>query len=82
MATTDAGRGELGEHEIMIQRALIGSALLAVVAIAAHSASAEAGRLFKRSVGLTPAQYRRRFGSMRRALEHHATLPPAASTKG
>lgn len=51
MATTDAGRGELGEHEIMIQRALIGSALLAVVAIAAHSASAEAGRLFKRSVG-------------------------------
>jgi len=26
------------------------------------------GRLFKRQVGLTPAQYRRRFGSMRRAL--------------
>jgi transcriptional regulator GlxA family with amidase domain len=26
-------------------------------------------RLFKRSVNLTPAQYRRRFGSMRRALE-------------
>lgn len=27
------------------------------------------GRLFKRNVGLTPAQYRRRFGRMRRALE-------------
>jgi transcriptional regulator GlxA family with amidase domain len=26
------------------------------------------GRLFRRHVGLTPAQYRRRFGSMRRAL--------------
>jgi transcriptional regulator GlxA family with amidase domain len=25
-------------------------------------------RLFKRNVNLTPAQYRRRFGSMRRAL--------------
>ena len=27
------------------------------------------GRLFKRKVNLTPAQYRRRFGSMRRMLE-------------
>lgn len=27
------------------------------------------GRLFKRRVGLTPASYRKRFGSMRRALE-------------
>lgn len=27
------------------------------------------GRLFRRQVGLTPAQYRRRFGSMRRALQ-------------
>lgn len=26
------------------------------------------GRLFQRNVGLTPAQYRRRFGAMRRAL--------------
>jgi transcriptional regulator GlxA family with amidase domain len=26
------------------------------------------GRLFRRQVGLTPAQYRRRFGAMRRAL--------------
>jgi transcriptional regulator GlxA family with amidase domain len=26
------------------------------------------GRLFRRKVGLTPAQYRRRFGSLRRAL--------------
>jgi transcriptional regulator GlxA family with amidase domain len=29
------------------------------------------GRLFRRHVGLTPAQYRRRFGSMRRALGTH-----------
>ena len=27
------------------------------------------GRLFRRRVGLTPAQYRRRFSSLRRALE-------------
>lgn len=27
------------------------------------------GRLFRRQVGLTPAQYRRRFGSIRRALQ-------------
>ncbi len=27
------------------------------------------GRLFRRKVGLTPAQYRRRFGALRRALE-------------
>jgi len=26
------------------------------------------GRLFRRKVGLTPAQYHRRFGSLRRAL--------------
>lgn len=26
------------------------------------------GRLFRRKVGLTPAQYRRRFGGLRRAL--------------
>ncbi|MEJ2514974.1 MAG: helix-turn-helix domain-containing protein [Gammaproteobacteria bacterium] len=35
------------------------------------------GRLFKRKVGLTPAQYRRRFGGMRRALE--AKLEPSGS---
>lgn len=35
------------------------------------------GRLFKRHVGLTPAQYRRRFGSMRRALQTgHAPVAP------
>jgi transcriptional regulator GlxA family with amidase domain len=27
------------------------------------------GRLFRRTVGLTPAQYRKRFGSLRKALE-------------
>jgi transcriptional regulator GlxA family with amidase domain len=35
------------------------------------------GRLFRRKVGLTPAQYRRRFGAMRRALQQ--TLPQPAS---
>jgi len=34
------------------------------------------GRLFKRHVGLTPAQYRRRFGGMRRALERQTTPDP------
>jgi len=28
------------------------------------------GRLFRRKVGMTPAQYRRRFGGLRRALQH------------
>jgi transcriptional regulator GlxA family with amidase domain len=27
------------------------------------------GRLFRRKINLTPAQYRKRFGSMRRALQ-------------
>jgi AraC-like DNA-binding protein len=43
------------------------------------------GRLFRRKVGLTPAQYRLRFGSLRRALHgftEHATpsmpMPPEA----
>jgi AraC-like DNA-binding protein len=27
------------------------------------------GRLFKRKVGLTPAQYRKRFGHLRKALQ-------------
>jgi transcriptional regulator GlxA family with amidase domain len=31
------------------------------------------GRLFRRSVGLTPAQYRRRFGAMRKALDPQAS---------
>lgn len=35
------------------------------------------GRLFRRKVGLTPAQYRRRFGSLRRGL-----LTQAAATRG
>lgn len=30
------------------------------------------GRLFRRKVGLTPAQYRKRFGALRRALEQSA----------
>jgi transcriptional regulator GlxA family with amidase domain len=31
------------------------------------------GRLFRRNVGLTPAQYRRRFGGLRRVLESQTT---------
>jgi AraC-like DNA-binding protein len=31
-------------------------------------------RLFKRNVNLTPAQYRKRFGSMRRALKAGALI--------
>jgi transcriptional regulator GlxA family with amidase domain len=30
------------------------------------------GRLFKRTVGLTPAQYRKRFGGLRKVLEQTA----------
>ncbi len=33
------------------------------------------GRMFRRRVGLTPAQYRRRFGSLRKVLEHRAGAP-------
>ena len=45
---------------------------LAVEAIANEVGYEDAsffGRLFHRKVGLTPTQYRRRFGSLRRALE-------------
>lgn len=35
------------------------------------------GRLFRRKVNLTPAQYRKRFGAMRRALLANAAQPPA-----
>ena len=37
------------------------------------------GRLFRRKVGLTPAQYRRRFGHLRRALTH---APADSATPG
>jgi len=36
------------------------------------------GRLFRRKVGLTPAQYRRRFGVLSRRLDGIATLQQAA----
>jgi transcriptional regulator GlxA family with amidase domain len=32
------------------------------------------GRLFRRKVNLTPAQYRKRFGTLRRSLTSGATL--------
>lgn len=38
------------------------------------------GRLFRRKVGLTPAQYRRRFGAMRRALQSSAFGPQSAAS--
>ena len=44
----------------------------AIEAIANEVGYEDAGffsRLFRRSVNLTPAQYRRRFGAMRRALQ-------------
>lgn len=34
------------------------------------------GRLFRRKVGLTPAQYRRRFGALRRMLDNTAAARP------
>jgi transcriptional regulator GlxA family with amidase domain len=39
------------------------------------------GRLFRRKVGLTPAQYRLRFGSLRRALQLTTKQPTHAQTK-
>ncbi len=39
-------------------------------------------RLFRRNVNLTPAQYRKRFGSMRKALNESAALPPPPAGEG
>lgn len=39
-------------------------------------------RLFRRQVGLTPAQYRKRFGALRRVLAAQDGLPPAPSPGG
>jgi len=36
------------------------------------------GRLFRRKVGLTPAQYRKRFGQLRKALQASARQTGAA----
>lgn len=40
------------------------------------------GRLFRRQVGLTPAQYRKRFGALRRVLEQGERRAPAAPPRG
>jgi transcriptional regulator GlxA family with amidase domain len=40
------------------------------------------GRLFRRRVGLTPAQYRKRFRSLRRALDANASSPSVAARRG
>jgi transcriptional regulator GlxA family with amidase domain len=39
------------------------------------------GRLFRRKVGLTPAQYRRRFGTLREALGHQAAAAGIAEDR-
>ena len=39
-------------------------------------------RLFRRQVHLTPAQYRRRFGAMRRGLQAEGAAPAAAARAG
>jgi transcriptional regulator GlxA family with amidase domain len=38
------------------------------------------GRLFRRRVGLTPAQYRRRFGGLRSMLQSHGSAPGRSGT--
>lgn len=40
------------------------------------------GRLFRRKVGLTPAQYRKRFGALRRVLEQGEGLTPGKRPEG
>lgn len=60
-------------HTLRIEESkhMLESSEIAVEAIAQEVGYEDAGffgRLFRRKVGLTPAQYRRRFGAMRRAL--------------
>ncbi|MCG3201502.1 MAG: HTH-type transcriptional activator RhaR [Gammaproteobacteria bacterium] len=60
-------------HTLRIEESkhMLESTDMAVEAIAQEIGYEDAGffgRLFRRKVGLTPAQYRRRFGAMRRAL--------------
>lgn len=60
-------------HTLRIEESkhMLESTEMAVEAIAQEIGYEDAGffgRLFRRKVGLTPAQYRRRFGAMRRAL--------------
>lgn len=38
-------------------------------------------RLFQRKVGLTPAQYRRRFGGLRQTLQQHLAVPTDAAPR-
>jgi transcriptional regulator GlxA family with amidase domain len=58
---------------------------LPIEAIANEVGYEDAGffaRLFKRNVDLTPGQYRKRFGAVRRALETDRTSPPASAGAG
>ena len=60
-------------HALRLEEAkqMLESGDLPIEAIANEVGYEDAGffsRLFRRSVNLTPAQYRRRFGSMRKAL--------------
>jgi transcriptional regulator GlxA family with amidase domain len=64
-------------HTLRLEEAkqMLEASDLPIEAIANEVGYEDAGffsRLFKRKVNLTPARYRRRFGAMRRALEHGA----------
>jgi transcriptional regulator GlxA family with amidase domain len=61
-------------HTLRLEEAkhLLESGMASIEAIANDVGYEDAGffsRLFRRKVGLTPAQYRRRFGSLRRAMQ-------------
>ena len=64
-------------HTVRLEEAkqLLESGDLAIEAIANEVGYEDAGyfaKLFRRSVGITPAKYRRRFGAMRRAIDSAA----------
>jgi transcriptional regulator GlxA family with amidase domain len=64
-------------HTLRIEEAkqMLESGAAPIEAIAEAAGYEDAGffaRLFRRKVGLTPAQYRKRFGALRRALEQSA----------
>ena len=68
-------------HTLRLEEAkqLLESTDQAIEAVAAEVGYEESGffsRLFRRKVGLTPAQYRKRFGSLRRRLSARAPSVP------
>lgn len=69
-------------HAVRLEEAkhMLETTTLAVDAIAAETGYEDAayfGRLFRREVKLTPAQYRRRFGGLRQALRANAPAAPS-----